>query len=59
MDGQTDGQTDRQGQNIMPPDYRRGGIKIGTPKIILEYTTGLQCSNESKLSSWNGRQCRR
>ena len=23
-----DGQTDRQGQILMPPDYRHGGIKI-------------------------------
>ena len=25
----TDRQTDGQGQNIMPPDYLRGDIKIG------------------------------
>ena len=27
-DGQTDGRTDRQGQILMPLDYRHGGIKI-------------------------------
>ena len=27
MDGRTDRQTDRQGQILMPPDYRHGGIK--------------------------------
>ena len=26
MDGQTDRQADRQGQILMPPDYRHGGI---------------------------------
>ena len=28
MDGQTDRQTDRQGQILMPPDYRHSGINI-------------------------------
>ena len=27
MDRRTDRQTDRQGQILMPPDYRHGGIK--------------------------------
>ena len=26
MNGRTDRQTDRQGQILMPPDYRHGGI---------------------------------
>ena len=33
MDGQTDRQMDRQGQILMPPDYRHGGIKKKIPIV--------------------------
>ena len=34
MDGRTDRQTDRQGQILMPPDYRHGGIIKNVGDIV-------------------------